>query len=262
MDLGLEGKIALITGGSRGIGRGTAAVLSEEGALVAICSRDEQVLGQTAAEISLATDNEVFPVQADLTQTGDITHLVETVLDRFGRIDILINNAGSSTFGYFDQLSDEDWVSGFELKFFSYVRLTNLVIPHMQTQGGGAIINVVGNAGRVPITWHMPGGAANSALLNVTKTLANQVGKYGIRINAVNPGPTETDRWNTVVQYFIEHEGTSEEETRDSLLKRVPLARFSTVEDIGYAIAFLVSNKATHITGTSLTIDGGVTPIP
>lgn len=262
MDLGIKGKIVLITGGSRGIGAGTARILSEEGAIVVICSRDEQALKQTANEIGADTGNEVFPIPADLTQPDNITRLVETIIDKYGRIDILINNAGSSIFGYFDELSDEDWVSSFELKFFSYVRLTNLFIPYMKAQGEGVIINVIGNAGRVPMTWHMPGGAANSALLNFTKTLANQVGKDSIRVVAVNPGPTETDRWNTVVKFIKRSEGISEEEARLSLLKRVPLGRFSTVEDIGYAIAFLVSDKATHITGTSLTIDGGTTPIP
>jgi NAD(P)-dependent dehydrogenase (short-subunit alcohol dehydrogenase family) len=262
MDLGLRGKIALITGGSRGIGAGTARILSEEAAAVVICSRDEKRLQQTAGEISSATGNDVLPVRADLTKPDDIDRLLEAVIDRFGRIDILINNAGSSKFGYAEDLTDQDWVSGFELKFFSYVRLTNLVIPHMKRHGGGVIINVVGNAGRVPLTWHMPGGAANSALLNFTKTLSNQVGKHNIRINAVNPGPTETDRWDTVVDFHMSHDGISAEKVRDDLLKKVPLGRFSTVEDIGYAIAFLVSDKATHITGTSLTVDGGTTPIP
>lgn len=262
MDLGLQGKVALITGGSRGIGRGTAEVLSEEGARVAICARDARALQQAAGEISTAIGNEVLAIQSDLTQRGDVVRVVETVLEKLGRIDILVNNAGSSEFGYFDELADEDWVSSFELKFFSYVRLTQLVIRHMRAQGGGVVINVVGNAGRVPTDWHMPGGAANSALLNYTKTLSNQVGKYGIRVVAVNPGPTETDRWKTVERFFAGHTGASLEEVRDSVMQRIPMRRFATVRDIGNAIAFLASDKAALITGTSLTIDGGMTPVP
>lgn len=258
MELGLQGRVALITGGSRGIGRGTAEVLSLEGGVVAICARDEQALRRTAEEISAATGNQVLPIRADLTRVEDIDHLVQTVLAQLGNIDILVNNAGSSIFAYYDELSDEDWVSSFDLKFFAYVRLTQLVVPHMRARGSGVIINVVGNAGRIPMDWHMPGGAANSALLNYTKSLSNQIGRYGIRVVAVNPGSTDTDRWKSVGRFLAKHGGTSEEEARRTVIQRIPLGRFARPEEIGYAVAFLASDKAAYVTGTSLTIDGGM----
>lgn len=225
---------------------------------MAICARTKAVLTRAADEISAATGNTVLPIVADLTQTNDIERVVETTHRELGRIDFLINNAGSSVFGYFHELTDRDWVSGFELKFFSYVRMSTLIVPHMKTQGGGVIINVVGNAGRTPMAWHMPGGAANSALLNFTKSLSNQVGKDGIRVVALNPGPTETDRWGSVVQFFIEHSDESSDEVRENLIGRIPMRRFATPEDIGNAVAFLVSDKAGMITGSSLTVDGGM----
>lgn len=258
MDLGLEGKVALVTGGSRGIGRGVAEILSSEGATVAICARTESVLVGAAEEISAATGNTVLPVTADLTKPADIERVVDVTRSELGRIDFLINNTGSSVFGYFHELTDENWTSGFQLKFFSYVRLSALVVPQMKAQGGGVIVNVVGNAGRTPMAWHMPGGAANSALLNFTKSLSNQVGEDGIRVVALNPGPTETDRWDTVIRFFREHGGASGDEVRQDILERIPMRRFATPEDIGYAVAFLVSDKAYMITGSSLTVDGGM----
>jgi NAD(P)-dependent dehydrogenase (short-subunit alcohol dehydrogenase family) len=258
MELGLQDKVALITGGSQGIGRGIAEILSSEGTKSVICSiDDDDVLFGAAKEISAATGNEVFAIHADLTNEEDVSELVRTTTERFGQIDILVNNAGSSVFGYFEDISNDDWLAGFKLKLFGYVRLTKLVVPLMKQQGSGVIINVVGNAGRSPIDWHMPGGAANSALLNFTKTLSNQVAKHGIRVVAVNPGPTQTARGDKVVSFISEHEGISKEEVLESLNQRCPMGRFATVEDVGNAVAFLAADKASHITGTSLTIDGG-----
>lgn len=258
MDLGLQGKVALVTGASRGIGRATAQVLSGEGAKVAVCARDEQGLRRAADEITAATGNEVLPIRADLTQTEDLGHVVRATLAQWGCIDVLVNNAGSSIFGYYDALSDQDWVSSFELKFFAYIRLTHLVVTHMRSHGSGVIINIVGNAGRIPMDWHMPGGAANSALLNYTKSLSNQVGRHGIRVVAVNPGSTETDRWHSVVDFFTRQEDVSEAEARQSVIRRIPLGRFAQPDEIAYAVAFMASDKAAYITGISLTIDGGM----
>lgn len=262
MDLGLTHKVALVTGGSRGIGRGVAQVLSREGAQVAICSRDEEMLAEAAAAIEAESGQTPLMLAADLTRSEDLQRVAEETVAKLGRVDILVNNAGSSVFGYFDTLADEEWVSGFELKFFGYVRLTRLLLPQMKANGGGVIINVIGNAGRVPMAWHMPGGAANAALINFTKSLANQVGGDGIRVNAVNPGPTETDRWENVVRFFASTQDKSGEQVRRQLLERTPLGRFSTVEDIGNAVAFLASERAGNITGTMLTVDGGATAIP
>jgi NAD(P)-dependent dehydrogenase (short-subunit alcohol dehydrogenase family) len=152
-------------------------------------------------------------------------------------------------------------VSGFELKFFSYVRLADLIVPRMKKAGGGVVVNVVGNAGRIPMDWHMPGGAANAALLNFTKALANQVGQHGIRVLAINPGLTDTDRGKKVIRFVMDRQDATEQEVRETVLSGVPLGRLPTVEDVGNAVAFLASDKASSITGTSLTIDGGVTAI-
>ena len=195
MDLGLSGKIALVTGGSKGIGKAVARGLAQEGARVAICARGPEALQEAAQEITKATGHEVFPVAGDLTTPDDAHTIVETVIGHFGHIDILVNNAGAAPGGEILHLTEEDWAQALQLKFMGFVRCTKAVLPHMLRRRAGRIVNIIGNDGVKPIGIELSPSAANAADLAMTVALAEQYGRHGICINAINPGPVATERW-------------------------------------------------------------------
>ncbi|MBI1964208.1 MAG: SDR family NAD(P)-dependent oxidoreductase, partial [Candidatus Rokubacteria bacterium] len=187
MDLGLKGKVALVTGGSKGIGKAVARGLAQEGAKVAICARTRAELDATAAELGKATGGEVFAVAGDLTREAEVQKIVDAAVGRFGRIDILVNNAGAAVGGLLLDLTEEQWQQALQLKFMGYVRCMKAVIPHMLRQGGGRIVNIIGNDGVKPIGIELTPSAANAADLAVTVALAEQYGRDNICINAINP---------------------------------------------------------------------------
>ncbi|MDP6088520.1 MAG: SDR family NAD(P)-dependent oxidoreductase, partial [Nitrospinota bacterium] len=186
MELGLTGKIALVTGGSKGIGKGIARVLSAEGCRVAICSRTRDDIEATAAEITGETGNEVAAFE------GAVGH--------FGGVDILVNNAGAAPGGVIENLTEDDWAESLQLKFMGYVRCTKAVLPHMQRRGHGRIVNLIGNDGIKHSYWEIAPGAANAAGQNFTLSMAGRYGKDGISFVAVNPGPVRTERWDGLVK--------------------------------------------------------------
>src|SRR5208282_1273270 len=201
MDLELRGKTAIVTGGSKGIGRATALRLVEEGASVLICARGREALDETASMARRHVEgSRVETAEADLTRPDDIRRVVDQAVRAFGRIDILVNNAGSARPGDFMKLSDEDWHTDFDLKFFGYVRMAREVLPHMDRERRGVIINVIGTGGLRPTAGYMVGGAANAALNHFTKALADEGAKHGVRVVGVNPGPILTER----LQLFTE----------------------------------------------------------
>src|SRR3989475_610576 len=193
MDLGLKGQVALVTGGSKGIGKAVARGLAQEGVRVAICARSKASLEAAAEELGKATGAEVFAVAGDLTRPDDVQRIVDATVSRFGRIDVLVNNAGSAPGGEILDLTEEDWQKALQLKFMGYVRCIKAVIPHMQRQGGGRIVNIVGNDGVKPIGIELSPSAANAADLAMTIALAEQYGRQNILVNAINPGPVATD---------------------------------------------------------------------
>src|SRR5437879_4831144 len=197
MDLGLKGQVALVTGGSKGIGKAVARGLAQEGARVAICARGKESLEAAAAELSAATGAEVFAVAGDLTRAEDAQRVVDATAARFGRIDVLVNNAGAAPGGEILDLTEEDWQKALQLKFMGYVRCIKAVIPHMQRQGGGRIVNIVGNDGVKPIGIELSPSAANAADLAMTVALAEQYGRQNILINAINPGPVARSEEHT-----------------------------------------------------------------
>src|SRR5262245_1437995 len=199
MDLGLKGKVALVTGGSKGIGKAVAHGLAEEGAKVAICARNQVDLDRAVGELSKSTGGEIFAVAGDLTNPKDVQKIVDTTIGHFGRIDILVNNAGAAPGGLILDLEEEDWQKAIQLKFMGYVRCMKAVLPHMLKQGKGRIVNVVGNDGVKPIAIELTPSAANAADLAVTEALAEQYGRHNICINAINPGPVATERWDGLV---------------------------------------------------------------
>ena len=199
MDLQLQGKTALVTGGSEGIGKGIAIVLAKEGVDVAICARRKEPLEQTAAEIAKATNRKIVPIAADLTKDADAKNFIEQGHKALGRVDIMVNNAGSAPGGVIEHLTEADWAKSLQLKFMGYVRCLRYVLPIMVKQGGGRVVNLIGNDGVKPSYWEIAPGAANAAGQNLTMSLAGQYGKHNISFCAVNPGPVRTERWAGLV---------------------------------------------------------------
>jgi len=189
MDLGLQGKTALVSGGSKGIGRAIAEGLAREGARVAITARTASDLDAAAAAIRAKTGNEVVSIAADLSRLDEVTRVVATARERLGRIDILVNNAGAIRGGDFLTIPDEQWAGDWSLKILGYVRMARAVLPLMQQQGGGRILNIVGAAARNPTPGYLPGGIANAGLINFTKGLADLGAPSNILVNAISPAP-------------------------------------------------------------------------
>lgn len=207
MDLKLEGQVAFITGASKGIGRAVAEQLAGEGCDVVITARTADELERTAKKISEASGRTVLPLAGDMSVTEDVRRCVEETLERFGRIDVLVTCAGSSPGGLLEDLTEEQWMSSLNLKFMGYVRTVRAVIPHMRERGSGSIVLVVGNDGLKPSYWEMTAGVANAADINFASSVAEQYGRYGVRINTVNPGPVNTDRWDTLEKAFARDKG-------------------------------------------------------
>src|SRR5258708_7754988 len=194
MDLKLKGKTALVTGGSEGIGKGIALLLAKEGVDVAICARRKEPLEATAKEIAKETGRNVVAIAADLRKDSDAKNFIKAAHKALGRIDIMVNNAGSAAGGVIEHLTEDDWEKGLQLKFMGYVRCLRYVLPIMVKQGGGRVVNLIGNDGVKPSYWEICPGAANAAGQNLTMSLAGQYGRDKISFVAVNPRPVPTQR--------------------------------------------------------------------
>jgi len=251
MELNLDGKVTIVTGGSKGIGRATALQLLAEGASVLVCARGQEALDDTVTAAGPKMREHIAGVAADLTDSAAITRVVARCVERFGRVDILINNAGSARTGPFLELSDEAWLNDWTLKFFGYVRAARLVFPHMRGRSGAVVVNVIGAAALRPSANYMIGGAINAALNNFTKSLAAEGARHGIRVTGINPGPLMTERLMKMFQ------GGADPET---LKKITPLGRAGKPEEVADLIAFLASDRASFIHGANITIDGGSNP--
>jgi 3-oxoacyl-[acyl-carrier protein] reductase len=257
MDLRLKGKTALVTGGSKGIGKAVARGLAEEGARVAICARTKAELDAAASALSKATGSEVFGVAGDLTREADVQRIVEEAVARLGRLDILVNNAGAAPGGLLLDLTEEDWQKAIQLKFMGYVRCMKAVIPHMLKQGGGRIVNIVGNDGVKPIGIELTPSAANAADLAVTVALAEQYGRHNICINAINPGPVATERWDGLIGGIARIRKIPVDEAQKRAELSIPLGRICTPEEVASVVVFVASERASFMNGAVITLDGG-----
>jgi NAD(P)-dependent dehydrogenase (short-subunit alcohol dehydrogenase family) len=250
LDLGLKGKIAIITGGSDGLGRASAEKLAAEGAKVAICARRKEHLEQQADAIRKATGGQVLAHAADVSRAADCERLVDAVVAQWGGVDILFNNAGTSAAGGFEKVSDDDWQSDWDLKVMGAVRMTRLCIPHLKKRGGGAIVNITTVGGKAPRPQALPTSVTRAAGLNLTKSLANEYAADKIRVNTICIGLVRSAQ--------IERRAKGDVEAHYAeLAKRVPLGRVAPASELADLFAFLVSDRATYITGTAINFDGG-----
>jgi len=258
MDLKLKGKTALITGGSEGIGKGIALALAKEGVDIVICARRKEPLDAAASEIAKATGRKIVAITADLRQDKDAKNFIEQGHKALGRVDIMVNNAGSAAGGVIEHLTEDDWEKGLQLKFMGYVRCLRYVLPIMVKQGGGRVVNLIGNDGVKPSYWEICPGAANAAGQNLTLSLAGQYGKNGISFVAVNPGPVRTERWAGLVKAMSRDMKISYEEADKLAPASIPMGRLARPEEIAAVVAFLASDEAGYITGANISVNGGM----
>ena len=257
MDLKLSNKTALVTGGSEGIGKGIALALAREGVDVAICARRKEPLEATASEIAKATGRKIIAIPADLTKDDDAKNFVAQGHTAFGRIDIMINNAGSVPGGVIEHLSEADWAQAMQLKFMGYVRCLRYALPIMVKQGGGRVVNLIGNDGVKPSYWEIAPGAANAAGQNLTLSLAGQYGRHGISFCAVNPGPVRTERWDGLVKAMSRDMKLSYDEANGLAPASIPLGRIAEVDEVAALVVMLASPLMHMVNGTMIEIDGG-----
>jgi len=258
MDLGLERQRAIVTGASRGIGRAIALELAREGMAVGLTARDQAALNATAAAIRDLGAPDPVVVPGDLMHPDAAERIVETAVDALGGLDLLVNNAGATKRGDFMELDEADHMDGFALKYHGARRMCRHAWPHLKVRGG-RIVNIVGAGSRTPSAEFTVGGAVNSALLNFTKALADLGLRDGVRVNAINPGPIETDRLTVRIVRTAEARGVDEDAARRIMLEEAGLQRFGRPEEIGRLVAFLASAHAGFIHGATVDIDGGVT---
>ena len=251
-NLGLEGKIAVVTGGSDGLGLATAERLALEGAKVVICARREDHLRRAAKGISERTGGEVLAVRADVSIKEDIESLINSTLDRFGGVDILVNNAGKSAAAGLEEVTDEDWQDDINLKVMGAIRACRRVIPIMRERGGGSIVNATIVGGKVPSARALPTSVSRAAGINLTKSLANEYAEVGIRVNTVCIGLLKSEQW-------VRRAGNKDpNDLYKELSVQVPLGRVGESEEYADLVAFLVSDRASYITGVAVNIDGGL----
>jgi 3-oxoacyl-[acyl-carrier protein] reductase len=258
VDLGLMGKVALVTGGSKGIGRACAERLAAEGCDVMIVARTESDLQEAATAIAAASGRRIETCATDLRSAQGCEAVAGALKHAFGRLDILVNNAGATQSGDFFALDDEVWQDGFALKFYSYMRLSRALWPLLK-DAQGALVNVIGGASKTPNANFMIGGAVNAAVTNFTKALAELGLRDGVTVNAVHPGSTVTGRLDTLLDQRAAAAHLSREAFEKQELAHSGLRRYGQPEDVANLVAYLVSGLAEQIHGADLFVDGGAT---
>ena len=256
MDLELKDKVAIVTGGTQGIGRATALRLAQEGARVVIAARGKERLEAVAGEIR-ASGGAVAAVQADVGKPEDCERLVAEAIKAFGRIDILVNNAGTSATGDFESVTDASWQADLDLKLFAAIRLSRLAIPPMKKQGGGRIVNITTIGAKQPRARSMPTTVSRAAGLALTKALSKEYAPFNILVNTVSLGLVRAGQH----ERKAEKAGVPLEKLYQDMGKDIPLGRVGRAEEAANVIAFLVSGAASYITGASINLDGGASGV-
>lgn len=257
MDLHLHTKVALVVASSQGLGKAIAAELVKEGAHVMLTSRDPEKLQAVKNELEQLGTGKVAFYPADITKTEDIKQLVEVTRDTFGKIDILINNAGGPPGGTFEQFSDEDWQKAFELNLLSYIRVIREVLPDLK-QEGGRIINLASSSIKMPIPGLILSNTFRTGIVGLTKTLAEEFAPYNILINTVAPGRIATERVAFLDDLKAQKTGKTREQVEEQSKQQIPLGRYGTPEEFAKVVTFLASEASSYVTGSSILIDGGM----
>jgi NAD(P)-dependent dehydrogenase (short-subunit alcohol dehydrogenase family) len=253
MDLGLTGKVALITGGSEGIGKATARIFIEEGAKVAICARRPDVLAAAAAEIG----GDILAIPGDVTSPADVQKIIEATAARFGRLDIVVNNAGVALAKPFMDATDDDWLSDIDLKLFGAIRVSRAAIPHMRKAGGGRIINITTVGGKQPGARSGPTSISRAAGIALTKALSKEFAPDNILVNTVCVGILKAAQHEAAARA----RGGSVEDFYDGVAKQTPLGRVGETDEAAKVIVFLASDAASYVTGASVNVDGGTSGV-
>jgi 3-oxoacyl-[acyl-carrier protein] reductase len=259
MDLGLSGRVALVTAASRGLGLASAKALAADGASLLICARGPLRLDEAAREIrSVSSGARVETMTLDVSATDAATQLVGQVRDKFGRLDVLVNNAGGPPPGSFASVGDADWEKAFQITLMSVVRLTREALPLLQASGQGRIVNLVSTSVKQPIDGLILSNALRAAVIGMAKTLSKEIGGSGVTINNVLPGIILTDRQRELRGADAARRGISFEQAIEEAGRGVPLGRIGQPEEVGALVTFLASKQASYITGTSIQVDGGM----
>jgi len=264
MDLQLQDRHVLITGGSKGIGLACALGFLREGARVSLVSRDLQNLEQgrkTLVEAFAEAESRVSVQAADLKDPAGAVAALDAAEQAFGPVDVLVNSAGAARRTPPDELNAAAWHDAMDAKYFTYIHMIDPVVKRMGERGQGAIVNVIGQGGKVASPVHMAGGAANAALMLVSAGMASAYAAKGVRVNAVNPGLTLTERLQEGLKADAKLQGIGSEEALQRAKARLPLGRIAAPEEIANAVVFLASPKASYITGAIVAMDGAVTPM-
>jgi 3-oxoacyl-[acyl-carrier protein] reductase len=257
MDLGLDGKIALVTAASEGLGLACAAKLAEAGCAVAICGRHEETLAAARQKLEKGGAKNVFAVKADIANLRSVEQLVANVLKHFGRLDILVINSGHVAYGGLEDLTEQQWYDAFELLLMSSVRLARLAVPAMRANKGGDIIFLGSSTVREPPSHLLLSTVMRLGVVGLTKTLARSVAGDNIRVNLVAPGYFDTGRVYARVRALMKAEGLSHSEAAARISGDLPAGRIGTAEEFGELVAFVASRKAGFMIGSAISIDGG-----
>jgi 3-oxoacyl-[acyl-carrier protein] reductase len=259
MELGLKGKAALVTGSSRGIGRGIALAFADEGCDLLLTGRDEKALHDVAQSIH-AKGRKAVVQPLDLRQPGAPAALADTARREFGGLDILVNNAGTTKRGDFFALSEDDWQEGYALKFFAHVRLARAAWPLLKERRG-SLIAIGGTSGRKPDKSFTIGSSVNAAVAAFTKCLADLGKQDGVQVNCIHPSLVETERQWRRIRAEIERTGEPEAKIRERMCRETGIIRFGKVEDVADLVTFIVSSRASWLTGATVDLDGGEIPV-
>jgi len=259
MDLGLTNKVVVIAGGSKGLGAAAARRFADEGAHLVLAARNGEALAALASELERGRNIRALPCAVDLTAPDGADRMIAAAMAAFDRVDVLVSSVGAAQGGIFWEIPDRVWDDAISLKLLANMRNMRAAVRAMRPRKSGRIVCVVGSAGRQPPARTIPGAAANAALLAVVRGLAEEVGKDGIVVNAINPGPVRTERWATLAANLSRLQGRSVAEFERDYIAQIPLGRIAEPDEIARSILFLASEACGNVTGTSITADGGWT---
>ena len=257
MDLGLKKKNCFVAASSRGLGYAAAFELAREGANVIICGREKASINHSANTIREETGSNVVGICADVSQEKEIEKALNSAREHFGGIDVLVTNAGGPPAGFFEDMDDEKWLAGFELTLMSAARMIRIVIPHMKKRGWGRIVNITSVSVKQPIQGLFLSNALRPGVIGMAKSLSEELAPFGITVNNVCPGWTETERVKEIMEARSKNSGLSTREEMVKITQSIPSGRMGKPEELAATIAFLCSQRAGYITGTTLQVDGG-----